>query len=83
MKVSVNGIKLNRWYVYSYNDETGITMQVGVFETYLPIKEFWDLLTQIYKERDIFVREEPIEESIAMDMAVTSESSGLHSYKIQ
>lgn len=73
MKVSVNGIKLNRWYVYCYIDMSATALFLGIFDTWLSLKDFWDILTKVYTQQDVFVREEQLEESVTMDLAAASE----------
>ena len=77
MQISVNGAKLNRWYVYCYIELTGEYVFLGIFDTWLSLKDFWDILTKIYKQKDVFVREKQIEESATMVMATATESAGL------
>ena len=56
-QVTVGSIKLNRWYVYCYPNTDGIPLFLGIFDTWLPLKEFWDIITKVYTQQDIFVRE--------------------------
>lgn len=77
MKVSVNGVKLNRWYVYCYIDMSATALFLGIFDTWLSLKDFWDILTKVYPQQDVFVREEQLEESVTMDLAAAPEYSRL------